>query len=485
MHTRPPRIELAPGLDIPRVLTGLWQVADMEKGGVKLDMERACAVLGEYTADGYDAFDMADHYGSAEEIAGHFLANAGRGRARAFTKWCPAPGPMTPEIVREGVGRSFGRLALERIDLMQFHWWRYSHPGYIDAMSEMARLRAEGRIGHLGVTNFDTDHLRLLVRHGIPIVSNQVSFSLLDRRAAGRMTDFCRASGVKLLAYGTLAGGFLTDYWVGRTEPQQIPDWSKSKYKHFIDAIGGWGVLQEILSAAKRIADKHRVSVANVAARWVLEHEAVAAVIIGARLGEREHRTDNLALFSFSLDAEDQARLAYALAKARDLPGDCGDEYRKPPILTATGDLSHHLQSLAAVYEAKSPTGRPRRSVDSGSKWEAIAGYSRAVRAGNRILVSGTTATHGAGVTICPGDVEAQTVYALDKIAASIESLGGTLADVIRTRLYVKDASLWQPVAQVHERYFGAVRPVNTLLQIGALVGDCEIEIEAEAEVGA
>ena len=485
MHYPPHRIALAPGLDIPRVVTGLWQVADMERGGAKLDLERASVALGEYAAEGFDAFDMADHYGSAEEIAGRFLAGAGKGRARVFTKWCPEPGLMTPKGVREGVGRSFGRLGVERIDLMQFHWWRYSHPGYIDALSEMAAMRAEGRIGHLGVTNFDTDHLRLLVKHGIPIVSNQVSFSLLDRRAAWRMTEFCRASGVKLLAYGTLAGGFLSDYWVGRVEPQQIPDWSKSKYKRFIDAIGGWGVLQEILSATKRIADKHHVSVANVAARWVLEQEAVAAVIIGARLGESEHRADNLALFSFTLDQEDRQRLEHALAKTREIPGDCGDEYRKPPFLTASGDLSHHLTELAGTYEVRATTGRARRWVDSGSKWEAIAGYSRAVRTGNRILVSGTTATHGAGTTVCPGDVEGQTVYIFDKIAASLEALGGTLADVVRTRIYMRDASRWEPVAGVHARYFGAVRPVNTLLQIGALVGDCEVEIEAEAEIGA
>jgi aryl-alcohol dehydrogenase-like predicted oxidoreductase/enamine deaminase RidA (YjgF/YER057c/UK114 family) len=485
MHYPPHRIALAPGLDIPRVVTGLWQVADMERGGAKLDLEPASVALGEYAAEGFDAFDMADHYGSAEEIAGRFLAGAGKGRARVFTKWCPEPGPMTPEIVRQGVGRSFGRLAVERIDLMQFHWWRYSHPGYLDAMTEFAKIRSEGHFAHIGVTNFDTDHLRLLVKHGIPVVSNQVSFSLLDRRAAWRMTEFCRASGVKLLAYGTLAGGFLSDYWVGRTEPQQIPDWSKSKYKRFIDAIGGWGVLQEILSAAKRIAEKHRVSVANVAARWVLEQEAVAAVIIGARLGESEHRADNLALFSFALDPEDRQRLDYALAKTRELPGDCGDEYRKPPILTASGDLSHHLEKVTPVHEVRHITGRGRMWVDSGSKWEAIAGYSRAVRTGNRILVSGTTATHGAGTTVCPGDVEGQTVYIFDKIAASLEALGGSLADVIRTRIYTRDATRWEPVAGVHARYFGAVRPVNTLLQIGALVGDCEVEIEAEAEVGA
>ena len=485
MHDRPPRITLAPGLEIPRIVTGLWQVADMERGGSKLDPARASVALGEYASSGFDAFDMADHYGSAEEIAGRFLADVGRERARIFTKWCPEPGAMAADTVRAGAGRSFGRLAIERIDLMQFHWWRYSHPGYIDALTEMAAMKAQGRIAHLGVTNFDTDHLRLLVKHGIPVVSNQVSFSLLDRRAAGRMTDFCRESGVKLLAYGALAGGFLTDYWVGRAEPQQIPDWSKSKYKRFIDAIGGWAVLQEILAAAKRVAEKHGVSVANVATRWVLEQEAVGAVIIGARLGEREHRADNLRAFSFTLDADDKTRIEYALASTAGIPGDCGDEYRKPPLLTVTGDLSHHLQSFAQVYEAKAGAGRARRSVDSGSKWEQIAGYSRAVRIGNRILVSGTTATHGAGTTICPGDIEAQTVYALDKITASIESLGGTLADVVRTRIYVRDAAQWQPVAGVHARYFGAVRPVNTLVQIGALVGDCEVEIEAEAEVGA
>src|SRR5207247_9820427 len=125
----------------------------------------------------------------------------------------------------------------------------------------------KGLIGHLGVTNFDTDHLRLLVKHGIPVVSNQVSFSLLDRRPAGRMTEVCRETGVKLLAYGVLAGGFLSDRWVDRPEPLDIPDWSKSKYKRFIDAAGGWSVFQGVLAAAKTIAVKHGVAVGNGAGR--------------------------------------------------------------------------------------------------------------------------------------------------------------------------------------------------------------------------
>jgi enamine deaminase RidA (YjgF/YER057c/UK114 family) len=289
---------------------------------------------------------------------------------------------------------------------------------------------------------------------------------------------------VKLLAYGVLAGGFLSDRWVDRPEPTDIPDWSKSKYKRFIDTIGGWGVLQKVLAAARTVAAKHRVSVANVAARWVLEQEAVGAVIIGARLGEREHRGDNLALFGFALDEADRARLAEAQSLMREIPGDCGDEYRKPPFLTASGDLSHHLAGLSRVFQASSSAARPgRMAVDSGSRWEPIAGYARAVRARRRILVSGTTATHAEGTVVCPGDAESQTVYILDKIGAAIEALGGELDDVVRTRIYLRDTRQADAVARVHGRYFGAIRPANTLVQIAGLVGDYEVEIEAEAEV--
>jgi aryl-alcohol dehydrogenase-like predicted oxidoreductase/enamine deaminase RidA (YjgF/YER057c/UK114 family) len=474
---RPPRVQLAPGLDAPRILTGLWQVADMERGGRRLNPRRGAEALRAYAEAGFDVFDMADHYGSAEIIAGRYLASPGA-RGKAFTKWCPAPGPMTREAVRAGVGRSLKRLGVRRIDLLQFHWWRYRDLRYLDAMAELARLREEGVIGHLGLTNFDTDHLRLLVRHGVPIATNQVSFSLLDRRAAGRMSEFCRASGVRLLAYGALAGGFLSERWLGKPEPRQIPDWSKSKYKRFIDAAGGWKVLQGILAAAAKVARKHRVSVSNVAVRWVLEHKAVGAVIVGARLGESEHRDGNLKVFGFSLDASDKEILAKALSKAKDLPGDCGDEYRKPPFLTASGDLSHHL-----VPEAP-PAGWPRRArFDSGTKWEPLAGYARAVRAGNRILVSGTTATHGAGTIVCPGDAEGQTVYTLDKIGAAIEALGGRMEQVVRTRVYLKDAAKWEPVARAHGRVFGDIRPVNTMLEVSNFIGDYEVEIEAEAEL--
>jgi aryl-alcohol dehydrogenase-like predicted oxidoreductase/enamine deaminase RidA (YjgF/YER057c/UK114 family) len=480
---RPGRTLLAHGLEISRIVTGLWQVADMERGGKNLDPVKAAADLADYALAGFDTFDMADHYGSAEIITGTLLASANHPPVRAFTKWCPAPAPMTAATVSEGVKRALERLQTPCIDLMQFHWWTFDDPRYIDAMVELARLREQGFIRHLGLTNFDTAHLRLLLNEGIPIATNQVCMSLLDRRGTEAMSDLCLESGVRLLAYGSLGGGFLTDRWLGASEPAAVNDWSKMKYQRFIHAFGGWGALQDVLTAAHAIGRKHSVSISNVAARWVLEQRAVAAIIVGARLGESEHRADNLKLFEFSLDEEDHAILDKAFAGTRRLPGDCGDEYRRPPFLTASGDLSHHLESVTPLWERQAVAGyADRYTIDSGSVWEPIAGYSRAVRTGERIVVSGTTATHGSGQLIGRNNAAVQTTYILDKITASIKALGGRLEDVVRTRIYLTNADDWQAVSKVHGNYFGQIRPANTMLQVGGLIGDGYlVEIEAEA----
>jgi aryl-alcohol dehydrogenase-like predicted oxidoreductase/enamine deaminase RidA (YjgF/YER057c/UK114 family) len=485
MSRSPDHIALGDTLSISRLVCGLWQVADLEKGGTLLDPERAADALQAYAETGFDTFDMADHYGSAEVITGRLLARYPAGkRPVAFTKWCPEPGPMTAEIVRKGVQERLDRLGVDKVDLLQFHWWTFEHPAWLDALHEMAQLKGEGLIGAIGVTNFDAAHLALALADGVPIATNQVSFSLIDRRAAGALSDLCKKTGVKLLAYGTLCGGFLSEKWLGQPEPSEIADWSRSKYKRFIDTAGGWAGFQGILVAASEIAKKHKVSISNVATRWVLEHEAVAAAIIGARIGESEHRSDNLNIFGFALDAEDKARLDQAFTATKPIPGDCGDEYRRPPYLTASGDLSHHLDAIPSVFKAEPMPGRPDRlRVSSGSIWEPIAGYSRAVRVKDMIRVSGTTATHASDRCVAPGDAGAQTTYILDKIAASITALGGKMEDVVRTRIYLRDASKWEPVSRAHGRVFGAVLPANTLIEAGDLIGDYEVEIEAEAIV--
>jgi len=231
------------------------------------------------------------------------------------------------------------------------------------------------------------------------------------------------------------------------------------------------------------VAARHGVSIANVASRFILDQPGVAGVIIGARLGEREHIDDTLRLFSLTLTDEDRSEIGAALATLQPIPGDCGDEYRRPPFLTASGDLSHHLDSLPAPYQTV-PREGGRMLCLSGTTWEGVAGFARAVRHGRRVLVSGTTATMGERV-IGGSDPAAQAHFVIDKIEGALQSLGATLADVIRTRVYVRHIADWEPVARAHGARFATIQPANTLVA-AALVGDeYLVEIEAEAEVGA
>ena len=479
MPPAPERLRLSDRLEISRALTGLWQVADIERHGQTIDPDTGAGWLADYAAIGLNSFDMADHYGSAEIIAGRLLARGGAPRPMVATKWCPPPGPMTADVVRAGVQERLQRLGVEQIDLLQFHWWSFEHPAWLDALHELARLRAEGLIAELGVTNFDAAHFNLALSDGVPLLTNQVSFSLIDRRAAGELAQVCARHGAWILGYGTLNGGFLSERWLGQPEPDAVSDWSKMKYHRFIRAAGGWEGFQTLLSAAAGIARKHRVSLSNVATRWVLEQARVAGVIIGARLGERFHGADTLNLFSFALDAEDRAALDAAFAATTPIPGDCGDEYRRPPFLTASGDLSHHLDTIPPAFAA-TPTPRGAQ-VLTGSHWEDVAGYARAQRIGNRVLVSGTTAVSGLSRAVAPKDAGAQTTYILDRIIAAVVALGGRAEDVVRTRIYITDEADVLDISRAHGRVFGAIKPANTLVRVAGLIGDHRVEIEAEA----
>lgn len=124
-----------------------------------------------------------------------------------------------------------------------------------------------------------------------------------------------------------------------------------------------------------------------------------------------------------------------------------------------------------------------RQSVGSGVSWEEEYGYSRAVRVGDRILVSGTTATGPDGL-VAPGDPAGQTRYALEKIEKAITSLGGKLEDVVRTRIFVAHVHDWKEVGRVHGELFGAIRPANTLVRAELIGDEYLVEIEAEAVVG-
>jgi aryl-alcohol dehydrogenase-like predicted oxidoreductase len=336
--SRTATLQLTPDLRICRLLNGLWQVSGAHG---PIDRRAAIEDMFAYHDAGFTTWDLADHYGPAEDFVGEFRRRLAADRGvealattQAFTKWVPEPGRMTRQIVAENIQVSLRRMGVDTLDLLQFHWWDYGDANYLEALRCLSELRDEGKIRHLALTNFDTEHLRTIVEHGIRIVANQVQYSLIDRRPEVRMSQFCQAHDIQLLTYGTVGGGLLSERYLGQPEPTRggLTTASLRKYKQMVDAWGGWGLFQELLGTLKRVADKHRVSLANIAVRYILDRPAVAGVIVGTRLGVAEHREDNARSFDVTLDREDHAEIEAVLARSRDLYqliGDCGDEYRR------------------------------------------------------------------------------------------------------------------------------------------------------------
>lgn len=125
-----------------------------------------------------------------------------------------------------------------------------------------------------------------------------------------------------------------------------------------------------------------------------------------------------------------------------------------------------------------------RRHVSTGAPWEPVVGYARAVRVGPFVYVTGTAAVDASGAVVAPGDAAAQAEFALRKIERALADLGGSLEDVVRTRIYVTDIGEWEAVGRVHGRFFGAVLPATTMVEVAALIHPALlVEIEADAIV--
>ena len=475
--------KLSSDLNISRIITGLWQMADIEREE-DIDPKAYSEKIIPYVEAGLTTFDMADHYGSSELIVGEYNLNNSTSDVQLLTKWVPKPGKVDKQSVSDAVQLALDRMKQTSIDLMQYHAWHYPDPSWLDALFYLTELKQEGLIKNIGVTNFDAAHLRVACASGIPIVSNQISHSLIDQRAnSSKIIDVCNEYGIKLLAYGVVMGGFLTNKWLNKNEPkpENLKTWSEMKYKRFIDESGGWDAYQNLLNVVNQIAQNNDVSIANICSRYILENPLVAGIIIGARLGENNHIKDNLNILKTKISKEEINLIRDAQKELNPIPGDCGDEYRKPPYLTASGDLSHHFQEIPKIYDSNILV-EGREHVSSNTKWEELASYSRAVKYKDRIVVSGTTATYG-DLTIGGDDASAQTYFIIDKIEAAINSLGGSLKDVIRTRIFIKNLSDWELVAKAHGERFKDIMPANTLVQARLIGDDYLVEIEAEAVI--
>ena len=326
-------ITLASDLRICRIINGMWQVGG---GHGIINSDAAISEMTKYHEDGFTTWDMADIYGPAEEFFGKFqkkLSTKNSTTPVGFTKFVPNPGPMTKSIVEHYVEKSQNRMDVKSIDLLQFHWWDYEDLNYISVLENLEKLCHEGIIKHLGLTNFDTERMKIIIDNGFNIISNQVQYSILDQRPEIKMSSLCQKNKIQLLSYGTLLGGFLSETYLGVSEPNRIDlsTVSLQKYKNMIDFWGGWKLFQELLYVLNDIAKKHDTSIPNVCVRFILDKPAVAGVIIGTRLGLSEHRSDNLKTFELSLDNSDYSKIKSVTDKANDLfqiIGDCGGEYR-------------------------------------------------------------------------------------------------------------------------------------------------------------
>jgi aryl-alcohol dehydrogenase-like predicted oxidoreductase len=320
--------ELAPDYTISRVIRGGWQLAG---GHGAIDSQQAVNDLIATFDAGIWTYDCADIYTGVEELIGAArvrLANE-RGldaaaRMKVHTKLVPdleRLANMNRDYITGIVDQSLRRLKTDRLDLVQFHWWDYAMPGYVEAMGWLNELRLAGKVRNLGTTNFDTPRLAEILAAGIPLVSQQLQYSVLDQRPANSLASLAATHDLHFLCYGSVAGGFLSDRWLDAAEPiAPLENRSLVKYKLIIDDFGGWDLFQQLLRALRVVGDRHGVDIATIASAWVLEQPQVAAVIVGAR--NQAHALANAGIMDVRLDAEDRAAIAEVIARSPGLEGD-------------------------------------------------------------------------------------------------------------------------------------------------------------------
>ena len=320
------RFTLAPGYTISRVLKGGWHLAG---GHGRIDRDAAIKDMAAFVEAGITTFDCADHYTGVEELIGQFrTAYPALARDNEIhTKFVPdydRLGTVDRAYVEEIIDRSLRRLRVERVDLVQFHWWDYRLPGCVDTALVLQDLKKAGKIGHIGTTNFDVPRLTELLNAGVEITTNQPQYSPIDLRPENGIVELCRARDIRQLCYGTLAGGFLSADWLGRAEPaDSFDNRSLTKYKLIIGEFGGWDLFQALLQVVQRLADKHGVTIPLVCLRWMLDRPGVAGAIVGAT--SARYLQENLRVFGIRLDDADRAAIDAVLARRTGPAGDCYD----------------------------------------------------------------------------------------------------------------------------------------------------------------
>lgn len=324
-----PRQEIQPGYSFARVINGCWQLSTGH-GGNELSHAALMKRFAALVDAGFTTFDCADIYTGVEETIGRFLATSPHAdHVQVHTKYVPdldSLAQLRPRDTERIIDRSLRRLGRERLDLVQFHWWDYGIPGYLEALATLERLREAGKIRHLGVTNFDVRRITELLDAGFQIRTIQAQYSLLDRRVERGMQALCRAHGISILAYGALAGGLLAR--LQAIDADRPTNRSQAKYRLVVGEIGGIRALEPLYAAIGQLSQRHGCTPSAIAAAWVLQQPAVGAVILG--VGNREHIEENLALADLHFDQGDLDTLNDALDGVASPAGDVFELERQP-----------------------------------------------------------------------------------------------------------------------------------------------------------
>ncbi|KAI1298204.1 putative aryl-alcohol dehydrogenase [Xylaria venustula] len=338
---------------VPRLFNGFWQLSSPAWGAASSNSQDAALV--QLLRASLTASDMADHYGDAELVYGLFrnrLPPQVKDKVFAATKWCvfkPIGHEVTDEWVLGAVKERCRRLG-GRVELLQFHWYDYEAKEYLEILLKLVALTKTHPelVGTIGLCNFDSAHTQeaceyILSKTGaVGLVSNQIQLSVVDSRPLRKMCAVAEKYGLALITYGSFCGGFLSSRWLGQPLPEMysVSNSLTPSQRKYLGMIGDWETWEEfqlLLYKLSTIAEKHRVTLTNVAIRWVLQKPQVGAVIVGTRLGVTAHDQENVAVFNLRLDDEDMEaideialgdKMEKTIALFENL-GDCGNEYRK------------------------------------------------------------------------------------------------------------------------------------------------------------
>lgn len=307
-----------------KLIIGGWQLS---QGHSEASQKEALNVIESYYAAGFRVFDCADIYTGVEQTIGNFIRAHGLGPddIKVHTKYVPDMAmleTLTFEQTEAIIDRSRSRLGLEQLDLVQFHWWHYPSGSYLAALDSLKKLKELGKLREIGLTNFSAERVQNIVDHGIPVASIQVQYSVIDRRATKRLEQVTQTNDIQLLCYGSVAGGLLSDHYLGKSEPQEPHEnRSLTKYLLMVEEMGGWDALQTILNVLRDIANTHKTDIASIASAYCLAQAAVRACIVGAR--NTKHLQEHVALRDeLELSAAELTQIETVRSKFKAIPGE-------------------------------------------------------------------------------------------------------------------------------------------------------------------